>query len=85
MTGLEVTITLPQLRPHPEWRSDEYGDDIVLVVDPGFDVSEVKVTYTATAQGYGEMFEGLPIVIPVEKVEMLDVLRGVIDATREET
>ena len=39
----------------------------MLVVDPGFDVSEVKVTYTATAQGYGEVFKGLPLVIPVEK------------------
>ncbi len=82
---LEVTITLPQLRPHPEWRSDEYADDIVLVVDPELDISDVKITYTATAQGYGEVFEGDPIVIPVEKVEMLDVLRDVIDATREES
>ena len=57
----------------------------MLVVDPESDISDVKITYTATAQGYGEVFEGDPIVIPVEKVEMLDVLRDVIDATREES
>lgn len=80
---LEVTITLPRLRPHPEWRSDDYGDDIVLVVDPSVDVDEVTVTYTATAHGYGDVFEGEPITVPVERAAMLDVLRSVIDATRE--
>lgn len=80
---LEVTITLRQLRPHPEWRSDDYGDEVVLVVDPECEMSNVTVTYTATAQGYGDVFEGDPIVIPVEKVDMLNVLREVIDATRE--
>ena len=80
---LEVTITLRQLRPHPEWRSDEYGDEVVLVVEPDTEMSNVTVTYTATAQGYGDVFEGDPKLILVEKVDMLDVLREVIDATRE--
>lgn len=80
---LEVTITLPRLRPHPEWRSDDYADDVVLVVDPGVDVDAITVTYTATAHGYGDVFEGEPITVPVESVAMLDVLREVIDATRK--
>lgn len=81
---LEVTITLHQLRPHPEWRSDDYGDEIVLIVNPKDQGSaEVTFSYTVTAQGYGEVFEGGPTVVDVEKLEMLDVLRGVMDATRE--
>jgi hypothetical protein len=80
---LEVMITLPRLRPVPEWRSDEYGEEMVLVVDPGEEVDEITVTYTATADGYGDVFEGEPISVPVERVAMLDVLRDVIDATRQ--
>ncbi|GFG65430.1 hypothetical protein MKUB_29200 [Mycobacterium kubicae] len=81
---LEVTVTLPQLRPHPEWRSDEYGDDIVVVVDPGLEADEIAVTYTATAHSYGDVFEGEQIALPVEKEPMLDVLRRVIAATRDD-
>jgi hypothetical protein len=80
---LVVMVTLPRLRPVPEWRSDEYGEEIVLVVDPGVGGDEIIVTYTATADGYGDVFEGDPITVPVERVPMLDVLRDVIDATRE--
>jgi hypothetical protein len=80
---LEVTIILPSLRPHPEWRSDRFDDDVVLVVDPGVDIDEVEVTYTATAQGYGDVFEGEPITVPIERVDMLEVLRNVMEATRE--
>ena len=79
---LEVTIALPRLRPLKEWRSDEYGEEIVLVVDPGADVDEITVTYIATAHGYGDVFEGEPITVPVEKVAMLDVLLDVIEAQK---
>ena len=79
---LEVTITLPRLRPLKEWRSDEYREEIVLVVDPGADVDEITVTYIATAHGYGDVFEGEPITVPVEKVAMLDVLLDVIEAQK---
>ena len=80
---LEVTVTLERLRPHPEWRSDDYGEEIVLVVNPEVDVDEIVVTYTATAYGYGDVFEGNPINVPVKRVPMLDVLHDVIEATRE--
>ena len=82
---LDVTIRLQRLRPHPEWRSDDYGEDIVLVVDPGTDLDEVTVTYTATANDYGDVFEGEPISVPVEKVAMLDVLREVMEAAEEQS
>lgn len=82
---LEVTIRLPRLRPHPEWRSDDYGEEIVLVVDLEADLDEVKVTYTATANDYGEVFEGELFSVPVEKVAMLDVLREVMEAAEEES
>ena len=39
---LEVTITLPRLRPLAEWRGDEYGEDIVLIVDPGANIESIK-------------------------------------------
>ncbi|GKT31783.1 hypothetical protein ADUPG1_002105, partial [Aduncisulcus paluster] len=79
---LEVTITLPRLRPLSEWRGDEYGEDIVLIVDPGADIESINVTYTATAHGYGDVFEGDTIGVPIEKVAMLDVLRTVIEANK---
>ena len=41
--------------------------------------------YFLRAHPICEHVDGDPIVIPVEKVEMLDVLRDVIDATREES
>lgn len=56
---LEVTVTLPRLRPHPEWRSETHGDDIVLVVDPDVDIDEITVTYTATAHGYGKTWRSV--------------------------
>jgi hypothetical protein len=80
---LEVTITLARLRPHPEWRSESVGEDIVLVVDPDMAVDEITVTYTATAHGYGKAFVGDPFTVPVEKVDMLDVLREAFEATKE--
>jgi hypothetical protein len=39
---LEATITLPRLRPLAEWRGDEYGEDIVLIVDPGANIESIK-------------------------------------------
>lgn len=78
---LQVTITLPRLRPLSEWRGDEYGEDIVLIVDPG-NVDSIEVTYTATAHGYGDVFEGEPIAVPVAKAPMFDVLRQVMEANK---
>ncbi|MGH3275463.1 MAG: hypothetical protein ACRDNZ_14220 [Streptosporangiaceae bacterium] len=80
---LEVTVTLERLRPHPEWRSDDYSEEIVLVVNADIEIDEIVVTYTATAHGYGDVFQGKPIIVPVERVPMLDVLHDVIEATRE--
>jgi hypothetical protein len=71
---LEVTVTLPQLRPHPEWRSEKHGDDVVLIVDPEVDTDKITVTYTATAHGYGKKFDGDPFTVPVERVSMRDVM-----------
>jgi hypothetical protein len=80
---LQVTITLPQLRPHPEWDNDKYSDDVVLVVEPGVDADELRVMYTATAHGYGDVFEGEPITVRVEKTAMIDILEQVIEATKD--
>jgi hypothetical protein len=80
---LEVTVTLAQLRPHPEWRSEHHGEDIVLVVDPEATADEVTVTYTATAHPYGKPFVGDPFTVPVEKAEMRAVLRATNDAAEQ--
>lgn len=80
---LEVTVTLKLLRPLSEWRGDDYGPDFVLIVEPSANVDSVEVTYVATAAGYGDVFEGEPITVPVQKLATLEVLRDVIDATRE--
>ncbi len=80
---LQVTITLARLRPHPEWRSESVGEDVVLVVEPDAEADEITVTYTVTAQGYGKEFVGDPFTVEVEKVDMLDVLRNAMESTRE--
>lgn len=80
---LEVTINLVRLRPHPVWRTESVGEDIVLVVEPDTDADEITVTYTVTAQGYGKEFVGEPFTVAVEKVDMLDVLRNALEATKE--
>lgn len=73
---LEVAVTLPQLRPHPAWRSDHFGDDVVLIVDPEFDGDEITVTYTVTADPYGKHLVGKPFTIPVERRPMYEVLKA---------
>jgi hypothetical protein len=80
---LEVTITLPSPRPRPEWRSDSYDDDVVLVVDPRTAIDAVEVSDTATAQGYGDVFEGEPITVPIEREEMLSVIRPVMKPSQD--
>jgi hypothetical protein len=80
---LVVIVTLPQLRPHPEWRSEYEGEDLVLVVDPENAPDEITATYTVTAYPYGKEFVGDWIVVPVERAEMRDVLKATDRAARE--
>lgn len=80
---LEVTINLARLRPHPVWRTESVGEDVVLVVDPDSDADQITVTYTVTAEDYGKEFVGEPFTVDVERVDMLDVLRNAMEATRE--
>lgn len=80
---LEVTITLTRLRPHPAWRSESFGDDLVLVVDPDSSADEITVTYTVTAQGYGKEYVGETFTVPVEKAEMRQVLLRAMEAKKE--
>lgn len=80
---LEVTINLAQLRPHPAWRSESFGEDIVLVVDPDSDADQITMTYTVTAQGYGKEYVGEPLTVDVERVAMLEVLRNAMRIAEE--
>lgn len=68
---LEVTITLDTLRPRKTWTSS--ADDIVLIARTD-DLDDVTATYTVTADGYNELFEGGPITIPVERVSAFNTL-----------
>lgn len=65
---LEVTAKLPRLRPHPQWRSYDHGEDIVLVVDPGVDLHEVKVTYTATSNDPARYSRARQPPVPVKRM-----------------
>ena len=78
---LEVTIDLPELRPHPAWR--HRGDDVVLIARDGLD-DALTVTYTVTAGGYGTAFEGEPMSIPVEHVDMIDSVQQAYRASRSD-
>jgi hypothetical protein len=72
---LEVTITLPTLRPRKTWTS---GDDDIVLMAHADDIDEVTVTYTVTADGYNELFEGDPSTIPVERVSAFDTLADIL-------
>lgn len=78
-----MIINLPQLRPYPEWRSDDYDEDVVLMVRPDADDDEIRVTYTATAREYGDVYRGEATSLPVERLEMKDVLRAVARAHKD--
>lgn len=80
---LVVVVTLAQLRPYPEWRSEHEGEDLVLIVDPEVAADEITVTYTATAYPYGKPFVGDPFTVPVEKAEMRAVLKATDEAARD--
>lgn len=80
---LEVTINLARLRPHPVWRSESYGENIVLVVEPDSDATEIAVTYTVTAQNYGKEFVGDAFTVDVQRVDMIDALRHAMEITEE--
>lgn len=78
---LQITIDLPNLRSHPPWRHT--GDDVVLVMRAPARKT-VTVTYTVTAAGHGTVFEGEPIELPVERVDMFDSLLAALDAVSGE-
>lgn len=74
-----VTIDLPRLRPHPAWENEQ--DDLVLLaVDR--EAAEIVAQWTATAQGYGEHYEGDPVRIPVQAISVADALH-VVGADQE--
>lgn len=81
---LVITVTLPELRPHPEWRSEHHGDDVVLVVDPDDETDQITVSYSATAHGYGKEVYGGPFTVPVERANMRAVLRAADTAAKEQ-
>jgi hypothetical protein len=71
--NLVVTITLPELRPHPPKKLE--GDDVVLMVaDSRRDA--LKVTWTATAEGYGRPLEGEPFELSVVELNALESVRA---------
>jgi hypothetical protein len=71
--NLVVTITLPELRPHPSKKLD--GDDVVLMV-AGSALDAIKVSWTATAEGYGRPLEGEPFELSVVDVNAFESVRA---------
>jgi hypothetical protein len=73
--NLRVRITLPELRPTPPWESEEEcGDDVVLVLRDS-ELDSATVTYTVTADTYGEAFEDT-LTVPVERVSAIEAVRS---------
>jgi hypothetical protein len=69
---LEVTINLPELRPYPPKRL--LDDDVVLIARTATDTA-LTVGYTVTARGYGTVFEGEPITLPVKTLSMFESIQ----------
>jgi hypothetical protein len=81
--NLRVRITLPELRPTPPWESEEEcGDDFVLVVRE-IDLESVTVTFTATADTYGEAFEGT-LTVPIERISAIEAARSAVAVARNQ-
>ncbi|WP_280460672.1 hypothetical protein [Nocardia carnea] len=68
-----VTIDLEHLRPHPMWESPR-PDVVLLVADSS--LTEVMAEWTLTAQGYGEVYRGEPVSIPVRALSMANAFRS---------
>ena len=75
---LEITLTLDELRPHPEWRSNEDHPQLLLVAKDDIDTDFITFSYTVTAAGYGDYYEKRDIQIPIHREEMLDATKRVI-------
>lgn len=74
---LQVTIDLPEVRPEPvTWTSGT--DEIVLVVPPQTD--SVRVSWVATASGYGTAQYGETMSLAVEPVDMREALVRLLKA-----
>lgn len=71
--AVEVTLDLKHLRPHPVWESDD--DDVVLLVEGKDLPAELSAKWTVTAQGYGTVYEGTQIAVPVESKSVLDAMK----------
>ena len=54
------------------------------VLWPDRTLSEVTVTYTVTAHGYGTVFEGEPLTVPVEQVGIVDSLELAHEASKKD-
>ena len=68
---VEIIIDLKHLRPHPAWRSDQ-GDLVLFVLDDS--ASSLTAEWTVTAQGYGNVYNGPAIEIPVESSPFAETL-----------
>lgn len=73
--AIEITIDLKHLRPYPVWESNDH--DVVLVRSNHDNTAEVAAEWTVTAQGYGKVYTGTSLAIPVESVSMLDSIKAV--------
>lgn len=79
--NLRVTITLPELRPRKLWVSE--GHDVVLVLR-NVNLDKITVTYTATAYQHDDLYEGVPVTVPVERMPAWDCFRGAYAVAKEE-
>ncbi|MBB3606615.1 hypothetical protein FHT40_006306 [Mycolicibacterium sp. BK556] len=80
--NLRVRITLPELRPTPTWESEEECDDEIVLVLRDTDLERVTVSYTVTADTYGEAFEQ-SFTVPVERISAVDAVRSVLEFLEE--
>ena len=43
----------------------------------------MTVTYTVTAHGYGTVFEGEPLTVAAERVDVFDAVQAAMEASRQ--
>ncbi|MCE5291417.1 MAG: hypothetical protein LLG14_19565 [Nocardiaceae bacterium] len=72
--ALEVTIRLDEIRPHPP---KVVGDDEVVLVVPAR-VEAIAVTWTGTAEPFGEVHEGDPTRLSVVTTPARELVRAAL-------
>lgn len=80
--SLQITIDLTVLRPQQVWESDGEGDDLVVLALSEAHKS-LQVSWTATARGYGDVYVGADLTVPVVEEDLAVAVEQAVGELKE--